>query len=304
MVFSSIYNIITLALGVVFSLAIGYAITKYYIPYFFPNVDSYQKTSYLISNNKSNKVNKLLVKGILPLSNPEIFFNTTNIFSFHYTKIPNSINQDNGAEYSYSFWFNKKASPEYKNRIILMKGHKNTDTFQPIIKFGDNSDELNILFNTNKQTHNQISLNISNYSTEHTWMFISITFQDNNNPYTLNRSLYDDSIFPNGVKVQAFVNGNLEFSGQPIKNDYLIINNSPLYILPKNDNQSYYNLRGLIADIYYHNYALSLQEHMDLYKKKPNTKDFKTIVESKQSPTSLQNDNYHTRRLNIMNKIQ
>ena len=253
-----------------------------------------------INKNINNKTNKYLIKGLLPLSNSEIQFNTYNEKAGNYVKMPISINNDGGSQYSYSFWLNKKPSQEYANRIILLKGLKNdnnTTIKNPLIKFGNNSNELVIQFNTTNKDNNEIILgkdnNIFDITTGDVWYLVTVVFKDSINTMTN---------FENGIVVLVYLNGSLIDSGHEFRNDTLKLNEGPLYILPSIKDQTHYNLNANLSDIMYHNYALSQYEIEKIYKEGPNIDQFKTAIDIRRS--GLSKDTPQTRDLYILNELQ
>jgi hypothetical protein len=289
---------ILLIVGIVVSIIILLLNNKYYINYFFPELlDEIPDIQY-IKKNINNNDSKYLIKGLLPLSNSEIIFNTQNNKSSNYVKIPKSINNEGGSQYTYSFWLNKKSSTEYANRIILLKGLKNDDIVvkSPLIKFGDNSTELHIEFNTSKKKNNIVKIgdnnNIFGITSGNDWYLVTIVFMD---------YVDYDTQFEKGVNVLVYLNGSLIDSGHVFKNDSLELNKGPLYILPSISGQTHYNLRGNISDLKYNNYALSQNEIEKIYKEGPNIDQFKTAVEL--TKKSSMKDTVQTRDLHILNEL-
>ena len=289
---------ILLIVGIVVSIIILLLNNKYYINYFFPELlDEIPDIQY-IKKNINNNDSKYLIKGLLPLSNSEIIFNTQNNKSSNYVKIPKSINNEGGSQYTYSFWLNKKSSTEYANRIILLKGLKNDDIVvkSPLIKFGDNSTELHIEFNTSKKKNNLVKIgdnnNIFGITSGNDWYLVTIVFMD---------YVDYDTQFEKGVNVLVYLNGSLIDSGHVFKNDSLELNKGPLYILPSISGQTHYNLRGNISDLKYNNYALSQNEIEKIYKEGPNIDQFKTAVEL--TKKSSMKDTVQTRDLHILNEL-
>ena len=78
-----------------------------------------------------------------------------------------------------------------------------------------------------------------------------------------------------------YINDVLVNSGNVFEDDALKLNNSPLYVLPKINTNNYTNLNGLVADIRYHNYALTQENIRTLFNKKYNKDQFKTALQIK-----------------------
>jgi hypothetical protein len=303
-VFKKIFNQfstpILLVTGLVVAILILILNNKYYVNYFFPELVAAQDDIVYIKKNINNKINKYLIKGQIPLSNSEIEFNTYNDKSGNYVKMPISINNDGGSQYTYSFWLNKKPSQEYADRIILLKGLKDdTDITikNPLIKFGDDSDKLIIQFNTTNNNNNEIVLGENNsifdITTGDIWYLVTIVFKDSYNNKTN---------FENGVVVLVYLNGSLIDSGHEFKNDTLKLNEAPLYILPSIKDKTHHNLNSNLSDVMYHNYALSQFEIEKIYKEGPNTDQFKTAIDIQRS--GLSKDSPKLRDLHILNEIQ
>lgn len=303
-VFKKIFNQfstpILLVTGLVVAVLILILNNKYYVNYFFPELVAAQDDIVYIKKNMNNKINKYLIKGQIPLSSSEIEFNTYNDKSGNYVKMPISINNDGGSQYTYSFWLNKKPSQEYADRIILLKGLKDDNDItikNPLIKFGDDSDKLIIQFNTTNNNNNEIVLGENNsifdITTGDIWYLVTIVFKDSYNNKTN---------FENGVVVLVYLNGSLIDSGHEFKNDTLKLNEAPLYILPSIKDKTHHNLNSNLSDVMYHNYALSQFEIEKIYKEGPNTDQFKTAIDIQRS--GLSKDSPKLRDLHILNELQ
>ena len=298
--FNAFSTPILLVTGLVVAVLILILNNKYYINYFFPELVAAQDDKVYIEKNINNKTNKYLIKGQIPLSNSEIQFNTYNFRNSNYVKMPVSINNDGGSQYTYSFWLNKKPSQEYANRIILLRGIKDDNDIKiknPLIKFGDNSDELVIHFNSTKEQNNEIIVgrdsNIFNITTGDVWYLVTIVFKDSMNTKTN---------FENGISVLIYLNGSLIDSGYEFKNDTLKLNDGPLYIFPSISGQTHHNLNASLSDIMYHNYALSQYEIEKIYKEGPNTDQFKTAIDIQRS--GIAKDSPKLRDLKMLNELQ
>jgi hypothetical protein len=298
-IFFSFLSPILLVSGVIVSIIILILNNKYYVNYFFPELVAAQSDFVYIKKNMNNKINKYLIKGKLPLSSSEIKFNTHNYKSQNYVKVPQSINLDGGAQYTYSFWLNKRPSVEYANRIIVLRGLKNDEISikSPLIKFGNNSNELVIQFNSTNNDNNEIVLgkntNIFDITTGDVWYLVTVVFKDAVN-YRTN--------FENGIVVLIYLNGSLIDSGHEYKHDTLKTNDGPLFILPSINNQTHHNLNANIADLTYHNYALSQYEIEKIYKEGPNTDEFRTAVQIRNK--GLRKDTPQLRDLHMLNELK
>jgi hypothetical protein len=267
-------------LGCIIAFIIIYFHNNVYMPYFLPELKDFRDNTNLILTNTKDNEDLYLIKGVMSLSNSEIYYNTKNKLSHNFLKFPVSTNNKGGAEFSYSFWINKKGSPYYKDRAIILKGIKpklDDDVIikEPLIKFGNNSNELVIEFNTIKKNNNKVVIKeiFDLISSNNLWYLVTIVFEDNKN--------YKNNDYPNGVNVSVYINDVLVNSGNVFENDALKLNNSPLYVLPKINTNNYTNLNGLVADIRYHNYALTQENIRTLFNKKYNKDQFKTALQIK-----------------------
>ena len=264
-------NLLLLA-GIIVSLIIVVLHQRYYITYFFPELNDLRDDKTFILTNTRNKQDLFLIKGMLPLNNTEIVFNTTNSNSANYVKMNKSMNNPDGAEMTYSFWLNKKSSTpsDYQDKVLLLKGLKNTDNKCPLIKFGDSSSDVIIEFNTSGGTETiKIDAGITGGDK---WFLITLVLKDFRNP---------DDNFEEGINVLAYLNGSLVNSGTVIKGQTLKTNNSPLYILPKINDTDYNSLSGTMCDLKYFNYALDQVEIKNIYNSNLTQMPFKTALDLK-----------------------
>lgn len=299
-IFDNFTNNIKFISGILIAFVIIILNHRYYVPYFFPELNDLRDDKIFILTNKRKKQDLLLIKGLLPFNNNEIIFNTTNKYSRKYVKMSKSMNNPNGTEMTYSFWINKNSaqSSEYADRVILLKGLKGTDVSCPIIKFGDTSDKLIIGFNTSDGLEEVCigeSCNVPstfNITGGDRWYLITVVLQDYRNP---------DDNFEEGINVLVYLNGSLINSGTVLKGKSLKTNNSPLYILPNVNDNNYNSLSGSIADITYHNYALDQIEINKMYNTSINQVPFKTALDLK-----IQNNESTSDRkfdLQLMNEL-
>tara|TARA_Y100000389_G_scaffold144867_1_gene143297 strand:+ start:145 stop:1101 length:957 start_codon:yes stop_codon:yes gene_type:complete len=284
--------------GVILAIIIVFLFNKYYIPYFFPYLVKLENKNNInfIENGDTYKQELHLIKGILPFNNGEIEFKTNNIYSneSNYVNLHNSINLVGGTQFTYSFWINKNKYNNFKDNIILYKGNKHGNNSTPIIKFGNNSTELEILFNVYKgdnlnDTEQKIMKidsngngNLFKLTNTDEWSLITVIFQDSM-----------DNDIKNGVNVSVYLNDVLlkseDFTEEYIKNDYnssilksaplLKLNDDSIYILPDNDN-NLDDSKAELADIKYYNYALTQLEISQNYKKGINNVIFKKITDN------------------------
>jgi hypothetical protein len=100
-----------------------------YIPFVITTDDVIQdkktQTEKLLGNIKSNKkVTVPIFYGICSLDQGAMTINTVDPTRNDYINIPNSFNQDGGAQYSYSFWLRRgmNTNQPLRNTIIFYKG--------------------------------------------------------------------------------------------------------------------------------------------------------------------------------------
>ena len=96
-------------------------------------------------------------------------FNTYNRFAKNYKKLPKSSNKFGGAQFTYTLWtkFNNVSAENLAGKVLFLQGDKKkypyTETIYnkataktdylvkcPLVKFGNNSNELIVEFNTTK----------------------------------------------------------------------------------------------------------------------------------------------------------
>ena len=254
---SEIANLIKLIVSIIISIIIFYFITKYYIPYFIiSNEDHNEILHNIITSGNNRKINVALINGVISLSSPEIVFDTANIRANNYVNIPPPLNNEG---ITYTFWLKKLSSSEYANRIILLKGNKNSPVYSPMIMFGNNSKELIVKFNTQKKQNNKIVFDSTSFGLidGNNWYLISIVFKDYKNP-TIGG-------FSTGLRILLYINGSLVDGKNIFEGDFLKFNNFPLYIMPNVRGKENYNLRGMLADVTYSNYEMEQIEIMNIF---------------------------------------
>lgn len=293
--------------GIILAGIILYMNEKYYTPYFFPELQELKNKGNInnITSNTTFKKDLILIKGILPMSNEPIKFITNPLkkdnIDFH-----NSINLKGGAQFSYSFWLNKNKENELKGLPIIHKGDRDeisdSDVACPLIKFGDDSKQLIIEFNTNKdkdrndgtyRNNSRAKITVKNELFDITdtdsWFLITVVFQDSQDFNTK---------FDNGINVKVYLNDTLMVTNNEYKNQVLVLNKSPLYILPKYSSSNSSNSAEL-ADIVYYNYALQQPEIKKIYKQKNNNDVFTIVNQDKDQEVSAK-----YLELNLFNKTR
>tara|TARA_B110000259_G_scaffold153644_1_gene173947 strand:- start:630 stop:1523 length:894 start_codon:yes stop_codon:yes gene_type:complete len=294
----NLYKAILLLTGIIISVIILILHQNFYVKYFFPELNDLRNDKSFILTNTQNKQDLFLIKGMLPLNNTEILFNTGNKNSTNYIKMSKSINNPSGSEMTYSFWLNKKSASvsDYSNKVILLKGLKNSNTKCPLIRFGDESNKMFIEFNTSSGTEeicigeNCLPPTQLGITDGDKWFLITVVLKDFRNP---------DNNFEEGINVLVYLNGSLVNSGTVIKGQTLKTNNSPLYILPHMNDADYRSLSGTICDMKYFNYALDQIEIKNIYNNNLNQHPFKTALDLKiQNSTNTSRQKYDLQLLN------
>lgn len=284
------------------------------------------KGSAKVAGNKV-KLSVPIIEGKIIMNNNQLVIDTSDPNQIEYVSLPPSNNLKGGIQYSYSMWMNKlNISSSIANRILFMRGLTTTsqvatlDTSsnidgvwtngtkidtnltkfkltsttngplvkQPLVKFGDNENELKIQFNTIKNPTNEIIItgDMMNKLNTNAWYLLTFTFQDG----------YGIDGFENGVMIKFFINDK-EMMTQTIPNDALIINQDPVYILPTLNvvDPNVATLAGSMADITYHNYALSQDDMLAIVLKGFNNMSYMTPGMKKSTANASK---YYTMTLN------
>ena len=198
-------------------------------------------------------------------------YNTHNVFSTNYQKLPHSMNKMGGAQFSYTLWvkLNDLSASNVADKVLFLHGDKNRYAYTtsvgnltqnhvgnvvkcPLVKFGDSADTLMVEFNTTTEVsataeiskvksfdetirHNVFSLMPGK------WVLFTFTFEDDRR--------YGEH--EDGVVFKFYVNDILyhtqRYAGA------LRLNQGDLSILP-----TVAIADGYLADLTYYNYALEL----------------------------------------------
>lgn len=198
-------------------------------------------------------------------------YNTHNVFSTNYKKLPHSMNKMGGAQFSYTMWvkLNDLSASNVADKVLFLHGDKNAYAYTttvgnltqnhvgtvvkcPLVKFGDSADSLLVEFNTTTEVsataeisriksmdetvrHNVFSLMPGK------WALFSFTFEDDRR--------YGEH--EDGVVFKFYINDILyhtqRYSGA------LRLNQGDLNILPTGAISD-----GYLADLTYYNYALEV----------------------------------------------
>ncbi len=221
-------------------------------------------------------------------------WNTTLPFSMNYLPIRPSVNIKGGAQFTYTFWIYVGDPANALNKVILLKGDKESYTFQvsqntldintrqlkpmgniqtvrdrvvmcPMISFGDEEMEFKVTFNTFHKIHetlyvkkirdeNNMYRNNIMSLFSRQWMHISVVFEDN----------VPINDFENGISVKFYINDVLYQSGTYAST--LRQNNGDLYLFP--DEVAIKDCK--LSNLRYYNYALSDMDVRKLAASQPN----------------------------------
>ena len=287
---SVLINPLILITSIILSLMIIYIFYTSYLPYFFPTLNEVEINK-LIKNNNTYKQELLLIKGIIPLNhNTAVNFSTIDKNSSNYIKFYESINQDGGNQYSYSFWFNKKKN-NYKNGTLFSQGGKS-----PKISFGDTK-ELKIEFKTTDSDGDTgdktkiISNKLFNITDHDNWYMITVILKDYRD--------YKRNNFESGVELSVYLNDSL-LELERYEDETLKLNFTNFEIVPTPLQGNDGNEPGKMADIRYFNYALTHLDIIKLYKKNFNNEVFKTYLQNKK--TNVKTQSIH--KINIFNQMR
>ena len=289
---SVLINPLILITSIILSLMIIYIFYTTYLPYFFPTLNEVEINK-LIKNNNTYKQELLLIKGIIPLNhNTPINFSTIDQNSSNYIKFYESINQDGGNQYSYSFWFNKKKNNYTNtNEAIFSQGGNS-----PRILFGDTK-ELVIEFITTQYQgarsikRKSISNKLFDITDHDNWYMITVILKDYRD--------YKRNNFESGVELSVYLNDSL-LELERYEDETLKLEFSEFVILPVALQGNSGNEPGGIADIRYFNYALTHLDIIKLYKKNFNNEVFKTYLQNKK--TNVKTQSIH--KINIFNQMR
>ncbi len=286
------FNIAILIASIFLSFMVVVFYYRFYQPYFFPNIADNKNINNIIESNNTYLQELLLIKGIIPInSKSSVEFNTTNQRAHNYVRFFPSINREFGNQFTYSFWINKKNN-NYSDKILFYRGDSSNNS--PLVKFGKNSNELIVQFQTNEDgeiinTQAKITDKLFSITDHDTWFMITIIFKD-----------YKKNNRESGIETTIYLNNALLTIHKEEQNNNLRITNSKFVILPdssKNTNNT--NISGELADIRYFNYALSYKQIDELYEKGFNNEVFKTYLQL-QSNKGKQDKH----KINMFNRIR
>lgn len=277
-----------------------------------------------------------IIKGVLPMSESEILISTTNYAAPQYIKLPPSNNIEGGAQYSYTFWINRKemTSAAVKGKHIFMRGvNQKALVLTPgkMVETGvtTGTDKMKIATNSYNVAKNVeatvvkaplVRFGDSATEAQNELVIEFNSLQDYNQVIRIKPDLYANATAswvmvtltfqdlidmygnPNGVLFRAFVNDTEAINGS-VATDALRLNNGPLYILPQMDStdtgERRSTLTGAIADIFYYNYALGQEEVKTLYASGFNNGAYQTPAD--RASSNLKNQYY---RLSLSSEVE
>lgn len=278
-----------------------------------------------------------IIKGVLPMSESEIIISTTNYAAPQYIKLPPSNNVEGGAQYSYTFWINRKemTSSAVKGKPIFMRGvnqkalvltpGRMTDptaiATPDKMKIGDNT--FNVANKVNTATVVKAPLVRFGDSATEAQNELVVEFnslQDYNHIIRIKPDVYVNGAAswvmvtltfqdlidvygnPSGVLFRAFVNDTEAINGS-VATDALRLTDGPIHILPQMDSTDTGDRRsaltGAIADIVYYNYALGQEEVRTIYTSGFNSGAYQTP--SDRASSNLKNQYY---RLSLSSEVE
>lgn len=273
------------------------------IPFFF-------KTTQVQTPGPGVKIDTVIIDGKIIMNNSEISVDTLDPSQVEYIALPPSNNLKGGIQYSYSLWMNKNSlTSDVAHRILTMRGLKTkaqimrlsktattnggftdgTGTYdaivnangipnpvtealvkQPLIKFGKNENEIIVQFNTINNPSNTVVLSgdMLKILNANAWYMLTFTFQDG----------YDIDGFEDGVMFQFFINDK-QMTTVTFPKDALVTNTDPFWMFPNVDGDAadkWSTLPGAIADVTYHNYAMTADDILPKVIKGFNNSSFAT----------------------------
>ena len=255
-----LFNVAILIASIFLSFMIVVFYYRFYEPYFFPNIAENKNVNHIIESNNTYLQDLLLIKGIIPInSNFSIEFNTANQRAHNYVRFFPSINREFGNQFTYSFWVNKKNN-NYSEKILFYRGDGSNNS--PLVKFGENSNELIVQFQTNEGSEKKNRLakipdKLFSITDHDTWFMVTIIFKD-----------YKKNKRESGVETSFYLNNALLSVYKEDHNNNLRITNNKFVVLPNTTNYTNNtNISGELADIRYFNYAISYKKIDELYEK-------------------------------------
>jgi hypothetical protein len=141
---------------------------------------------------------------------------------------------------------------------------------QPLIKFGKDENELIVRFNTINDPTKEVKItgDMLQVLSVNAWYLLTFTFQDG----------YNVDGFEDGIMFKFYINDK-EMTSVTFPNDALVTNTDPIHILPNVGSvlkDDYNTLAGVMADITYHNYALTPKEIRPIVDKGFNNSSYTT----------------------------
>jgi hypothetical protein len=231
-----------------------------------------------------------IVKGYIDcVSGMNMRFNTYNSDTKNYALMPRSVNRRGGAQFSYSFWMylDDVSDENIKNKVIFCRGDTTLYDYKivnkedsvikesgkdriikcPLVRFGNNYKELIAEFNTTDRFDEQMVImnNVSETDsavrrnalslTPHYWVMFTFVFEDN----------VPINDFENGIAIKFYINDTL-YQLHRVKST-LKQNNGDFVVLPDSSGTGIKSAR--LADLVYHNYAISDIDVKRLYNNGP-----------------------------------
>lgn len=271
------------------AMIVGYSIVAFGVPAFFPNTSF---NDMIASPLKVKNLSIPLTIGSCSFSSGGKEINTSNPYRGDFLYMPNSNNQKDGAEFSYSFWL-KLTSSNLRNsgKVIFtrgvysnrynnslspgrIEGHEDDTELLvkcPLVRFGasqagETAMTLEVLFNTVKEPHNTVRLDSKVFDTIRSttknpkWSLVCISFRD----FTRNVALGRNT---NGVEVQVYLNDAL-VKTHVIENDAIKLNQGDVLIMPNRTGHE--DSESDFSNLTYHNFALDMNDVTKLFEGRAN----------------------------------
>lgn len=228
------------------------------------------------------------------VSGMNVRFNTYNSDARNYAMMPRSVNRKGGAQFSYSFWLylDDVSDENIKDKVIFCRGDTSLYDYKiinkedkvikengrarvikcPLVRFGNNYKEMVAEFNTTDKFNEKMVVmnNVSETDsavrrnamslTPHYWVLFTFVFEDN----------VPINDFENGIAVKFYINDTL-YQMHRVRST-LKQNNGDFVVLPDDTGTGIKAAR--IADLTYHNYAITDADVKAIFNNGPSKQRF------------------------------
>ena len=280
-------KIVYLLISLTFSYLLFFVVT----PWVFSDLIQYKMKN--ISKLFSKQLSIEIVKGACQFGNKGTV-NTSLKTKANYINIPESMNKENGIEFSYSFWMKLDAAtidqiiftrgiyqqntPSKKSLLNVIKSEDKSDVAHTKVNADDISQEqfikcplvkittdalgiknFSVSFNTLRKINNIIDYTyediLNSSRLKPRWFLFAIAFREG--PYTT-----DYGLDTKGIIVDLYVNEQLVKS-KYIENDSLKLNEGDIHIFPEAKDSPDH----MFGNLNYHNFALSIVDVEKIWKR-------------------------------------